>query len=193
MDRPRVAAPARQRAGVRAAVVRPMTRRRSVLAAIALVNMAIAGVAAWYGSGPVTVAAGACIIAYFAIVPMWASGWFGIRSAFAVAFAIQIGFIAAYRWDVPPGPDSPGLLVLCLLAVISLYRLIEYAVAARVPRAEMLDLRFPLKDGLYAVGQGGNGAAINHHASSRQQRFALDMLKADGDITGAPVLSPCSG
>lgn len=170
-----------------------MTRRRWILAASALINMAVAGVAGWYGSGPVTLVAGACIIAYLAIVPMWGSGWFGIRSAFVAAFAVETAAIAAHTWGVAPGSDSPGLPVLCLLAILSLYRLLTYALAARAPRVDMLDLRFPLKDGLYAVGQGGNGAAINHHVSSRRQRFALDILKADADISGAPVLSPCDG
>lgn len=155
--------------------------------------MVITGVAAWYGSGPVTLVAGACIIAYLAIVPMWASGWFGIRGAFVAAFAIEIAVIAAHTWGVAPGSGSPGLPALCVLALFALYVLLKCAAAARMPHGDMLDLRFPLKDGLYAVGQGGNGAAINHHASSRQQRFALDILKADAGITGAPVLSPCSG
>ncbi len=155
--------------------------------------MVLTGVAAWYGSGPVTLVTGACIIAYLAIAPMWASGWFGLRGAFVAAFAIEIAVIAAHTWGVAPGSGPLGLPLLCVLALFALYVLLKCAVAARVPRGEMLDLRFPLKDGLYAVGQGGNGAAINHHASSRQQRFALDIVKADGDITGAPVLAPCSG
>jgi murein DD-endopeptidase MepM/ murein hydrolase activator NlpD len=155
--------------------------------------MAATGVAAWDGSGPVTLAAGACMVAFLAIFPMWASGWFGLRGAFVAAFAVEVVVISIHTWGVAAGSGAPGIPTLCVFALFAIYLLLKCAAAARAPRGEMLDLRFPLKDGLYAVGQGGNGAPINHHASSRQQRFALDILKADGDISGAPVLSPCSG
>lgn len=168
-----------------------MTKRRLILLAMTIVIMAMTGVAAWYGSGPVTLAAGTCIVAYVALVPMWACGWASVRGACIAALALEVAVIGALTWHTPPGTGAPGLPAVCALAAFSLYALARWAAASRPPR-EALDLRFPLKDGVYAVGQGG-GAAINHHAASRQQRFALDIVKAGDDITGAPVLSPCSG
>lgn len=169
-----------------------MTKRRVILLAMTLVIMTMTGVAAWYGSGPVTLAAGACIVAYVALVPMWACGWAGLRGVCIAAFALEIALLSALTWHTSPGGGASGLPALCALAIFSLYALARWAAALRTPEGT-LDLHFPLKDGFYAVGQGGNGAAINHHAASRQQRFALDIVKAGGDITGAPVLSPCSG
>jgi len=187
-----VASPARERGGVRTAILDFVTKRHLILLAVTFVIMAMTGVAAWYGSGPVTLAAGACIVAYLALVPMWATGWASVRGVCIAAFALEVSVIAGLTWHTAPGTGAPGLPALCALAVFSLYALARWAAALRAPR-ETLDLSFPLKDGFYAVGQGGDGASINHHAASRQQRFALDIVKANGDIAGVPVLSPCSG
>ncbi len=70
-------------------------------------------------------------------------------------------------------------------------------------------LTFPLRDGWYYVGQGGNSTLINYHNASRTQRYALDVseLNAMGArawgiapkaldryaIYGATVHSPCDG
>jgi hypothetical protein len=40
-----------------------------------------------------------------------------------------------------------------------------------------IQLFFPLKKGIYYVGQGGNSPAINYHNASLAQRYALDIVK----------------
>lgn len=72
---------------------------------------------------------------------------------------------------------------------------------------EGLDVAFPLKDGTYYVGQGGNHVQMNYHHAYRPQQYALDIVKlnrlgarASGfypkeleryAIYGDPLYSPC--
>jgi hypothetical protein len=77
------------------------------------------------------------------------------------------------------------------------------------PSHEPVALRFPLRDGWFMVGQGGDSSLVNYHNSYPAQRFALDVsalnqfgFRADGilptelaqyEIFGKLVVSPCNG
>lgn len=77
------------------------------------------------------------------------------------------------------------------------------------PSGETVALRFPLREGWFMVGQGGDSTLINYHNSHPTQRYALDIsalnrfgFRADGilpaefdryEIFGKPVVSPCDG
>lgn len=77
------------------------------------------------------------------------------------------------------------------------------------PSREPVRLAFPLKDGAYVVGQGGNSPLINYHNAHPSQTYALDILglsafgaRAAGiypaevsryAIFGHTVHSPCDG
>lgn len=70
-------------------------------------------------------------------------------------------------------------------------------------------LEFPLRDGAYYVGQGGNNPLINYHNTHPSQKYALDILAIDRwgrraagwypaeldkyVMFGRPVYSPCDG
>lgn len=72
-----------------------------------------------------------------------------------------------------------------------------------------VQLTFPLQNGIYYVGQGGNSSTINHHHPNRAQRYALDIVKLNRfgtrtrglypqeltkyAIFGEPLYSPCNG
>jgi hypothetical protein len=74
---------------------------------------------------------------------------------------------------------------------------------------QAVELEFPLRDGWFYVGQGGNATILNYHNSLRSQRYALDIvglndlgMRARGlnatdlssyAIYGVPVYSPCDG
>jgi Peptidase family M23 len=74
---------------------------------------------------------------------------------------------------------------------------------------EAVALAFPLRDGWFMVGQGGDSTLINYHNSHPTQRYALDIsalnpfgFRASGilptdldryEIFGKPVVSPCDG
>jgi len=42
---------------------------------------------------------------------------------------------------------------------------------------EAIDLQFPLQDGTYYIGQGGNHLLMNNHQNAPPQKYALDILK----------------
>jgi hypothetical protein len=81
--------------------------------------------------------------------------------------------------------------------------------AGFLPDPEPVALQFPLRDGWFMVGQGGDSPLINHHNRHPAQRFALDItalnrfgFRANGilpteldryAIFGKPVVSPCDG
>ena len=71
-----------------------------------------------------------------------------------------------------------------------------------------MNLAYPLRNGVYYVGGGGNSRWINNHQASPPQDYALDILRLNvlgkmsiGDqsdlqryaIFGTPLYSPCSG
>ncbi len=74
---------------------------------------------------------------------------------------------------------------------------------------EPIELQFPLQDGAYYIGQGGNHEQINHHQQVEAQQYALDIMKLNAfqtrakgiypkdlekyEIYGEPLYSPCSG
>jgi hypothetical protein len=74
---------------------------------------------------------------------------------------------------------------------------------------EPVQLSFPLKNGTYYIGHGGNSSAINYHNDNPAQRYALDIVKlnilgtrANGlyprsltnyVIFGETLYSPCDG
>lgn len=84
-----------------------------------------------------------------------------------------------------------------------------FAVKGLVVPRESIDLRFPLDEGLYAVGQGGSSAILNYHQGVSNQAYALDiselgplLMRARGlfprdpakyKIFGDTVFAPCDG
>lgn len=74
---------------------------------------------------------------------------------------------------------------------------------------EAIELTFPLKNGTYYVGQGGNHAQMNYHQVAPPQKYALDIVKINTFgarakglypkslekyyIYGDELLSPCTG
>lgn len=51
------------------------------------------------------------------------------------------------------------------------------ALVGRVAGDEPIVLQFPMREGLFYVGQGGSTPAINYHVINRTQRYALDLVK----------------
>ncbi len=55
---------------------------------------------------------------------------------------------------------------------------------------ESIQLAFPLKNGTYYIGQGGNSPAINYHNVNSIQQYALDITKLNALGTRASGLYP---
>jgi len=103
------------------------------------------------------------------------------------------------------GPSAFVDVVLVAVAAV----LVGLALPGYFFSEEPVELAFPLKDGAYVVGQGGNSPILNYHNVYESQKYALDIaaLNAWGaraaglypsDVTryaifGHTVYSPCDG
>lgn len=74
---------------------------------------------------------------------------------------------------------------------------------------ESVQLEFPLHDGRYYIGQGGNNFLINAHKTNAAQKFALDIVELNSlglrvqgiypseldryEIFGETIYRPCDG
>src|SRR5690625_90691 len=101
---------------------------------------------------------------------------------------------------------SVGMYVF-LIIIFGLYNI--FVISSYTVDEETIELEFPLKDGTYYVGQGGNHAQMNHHHLHAPQKFALDIVKLNQygaravgfnpenlnkyEIFGAKLYSPCNG
>ncbi|WP_346655540.1 M23 family metallopeptidase [Lysinibacillus sphaericus] len=82
---------------------------------------------------------------------------------------------------------SIGIYILLIL-VFGMYNALvvkSYTVAEKG-----IELSFPLKNGTYYVGQGGNQVAMNYHQAHPGQKYALDILKLNTIGTRASGLYP---
>ncbi|WP_261134484.1 M23 family metallopeptidase [Bacillus sp. Marseille-Q3570] len=94
-----------------------------------------------------------------------------------------------------------------LLVVFGMYNVLVFSGYSTDEQA--IELDFPLKNGVYYIGQGGNHVQINYHNEYPPQRYALDIVelnpfgaRASGiypkqldkyDVFGDELYSPCSG
>ncbi|MBS4189718.1 M23 family metallopeptidase [Bacillus sp. FJAT-49705] len=82
---------------------------------------------------------------------------------------------------------SIGIYVVLLL-VFGTYN--AFIVKSYTVDEKGIELTFPLKNGTYYVGQGGNQVLMNYHNSHPAQKYALDILKLNTLGTRAKGLYP---
>lgn len=94
-----------------------------------------------------------------------------------------------------------------LLLVFGLYNV--WTFSGYTTQNQAIELDFPLKNGVYYVGQGGNHVQINYHNAHLEQQYALDIVKLNKFgvraagiypkeldkyvIYGDELTSPCTG
>lgn len=157
----------------------------------------------------------ACTIGLWAVLP-----WYTALILLAVQMAIALSQLRAVRrlpWRAPrwSWPSIAGRASLALVTIAAF----AMAIAARRPPAHtIVDLRFPLGDGVYYLAAGGSTQLLNPHlmtltgdrfAAFRGQSYGVDLVKLGpfglrasgplpGDparyaIYGEPVFAPCAG
>lgn len=117
--------------------------------------------------------------------------------------AKALPMLIKYKWR-----QKGALCFYVVLALVfGLYNV--WTLSGYSTKEEGIELDFPLKDGVYYIGQGGNHVSINYHHVHPSQRYAVDVVKlnafglrADGIypeqldkyvIYGDTLYSPCSG
>lgn len=128
--------------------------------------------------------------------------WLGL---YVVAMATSYGRHRGVPFRLQGGVRTwSDAFTLALFLAIGGYALTGLAIDEPAVRLE-----FPLRDGVYLVGQGGNNPLVNYHNVHPEQKYALDIAAidvwgrrssgiypADLDkyvIYGKPLYSPCDG
>ncbi|MCR8915068.1 hypothetical protein FDP08_17985 [Marinobacter panjinensis] len=122
-------------------------------------------------------------------------------------------FLMRHLSALPVWPAWRPVAILSLgfnIAVLAALLVPAWSVlGAANPGAEPVELRWPLIEGQYRVGQGGNSHVMNHHYGIDAQHHAIDVVRTvrfglrthemvpdvleDYGIWNAPVAAPCSG
>lgn len=155
----------------------------------------------------------ALFIVWICVAGPWS--WFGYYLRYVLLVIVLIVSIVSWRKvrNYPflakyKGHRLFSMLVHGILIVVfGLYLVFVAHSFSTVDRP--IALSFPLKNGIYYVGQGGNHVLMNYHHAHPAQRYALDILqlnrlglRAQGfypdelekyEIYGAKLYSPCSG
>ncbi|MEE4207995.1 MAG: peptidoglycan DD-metalloendopeptidase family protein [Parvularcula sp.] len=163
---------------------------------LCLMALAITGIGYSFFSTPWSV------YSYWSLVPLVGAGTIALAAG---AFKLTR---ASWSW---PGLIRSAASVVFLLGSAYFASFLVAAVGAMQKPKESLALAFPLKDGVFAVVQGGAAPPLqnkNGHASSPAQIYALDVVKLSsaghtmpgflqakpgGPSAGIGVYAPCGG
>ena len=150
------------------------------------------------------------LMGFLTLIARW--DWLSIYLMYAwwalVIGAALGGLLAVRKRRWIEGETRTSLITTAIEPVISL-GLLGFASIGLFHAGAAVDLRFPLSDGRFIVGHGGNSTTLNYHNAHPTQRYALDILALDNlgrraagfqpkemeayVIYGAPVSSPCAG
>lgn len=117
----------------------------------------------------------------------------------ARALPVRVKFNRSQKWSI----GINGVLIL----VFGFYNVLVFN--GFTTQDQAIELEFPLKNGAYYVGQGGNNVQINYHNAHLKQQYALDIVKLNKMgvrtagiypkeldkyvIFGEELTSPCNG
>lgn len=143
--------------------------------------------------------------------------WLGYSLRYAIPAIILLAILVSWsihrRRSLPftPSVNWKEALGIAIHAVLLLYFgfFAASALSGQFYSGETIELEFPLGNGTYYVGNGGNNRLINPHLPHRGQEYALDIVKLgpmgartsrfvprtldEFHIFGEILLSPCDG
>jgi hypothetical protein len=150
-------------------------------------------------------------ILYMVLIGNWSWLSYYLRAALLIAYA-GVVFIVYRRQGTSPsarGPQWSWSTAGSLLVLLLFVGMVFFVLSGHFYAGEAVRLEFPLRDGVYYVGQGGNNVLLNYHNAYPPQRYAIDVLQLNAagvraigltpaDLTryviyGATVYSPCDG
>ncbi|KPP98022.1 M23 family metallopeptidase [Marinobacter sp. HL-58] len=143
---------------------------------------------------------------------IWLGGYWPWLFWAALAGSV-VWFLVRRMPLLPPRPAWRAGTILSLgfnLAVLAALSVPAWSVlGARDVDARPVALQWPLAEGQYRVGQGGNSHVMNHHYGIDAQHHAIDVVRVgrfglrthgvvpsaleDYQIWNSPVTAPCSG
>lgn len=129
----------------------------------------------------------------------------------AVAITVYAGWRRVRRFgnELPKGRVGSFSVLLNLVLTVTFAAQVGIGLSGYFTADEAIELNFPLKGGIYHVGQGGSTVLVNYHSSYAPQAYALDIgrlnrlgYRAAGlyprelekyEIFGDVLYSPCTG
>ncbi len=156
---------------------------------------------------------GGAFVLFLTIGGRW--DWFSIYLRYVPALLFVGAVVVGYRrvrhrpyFTGREGREWLGTGVMTLEALVAV-AIAVLGVSGHFYAEEPVRLAFPLQNGIYYVGQGGNSLVVNQHHPVRAQKFAVDVLELNGlgvraqgiyphereeyAIYGETVYSPCDG
>lgn len=156
---------------------------------------------------------GGAFALFLAVAGRW--DWFSIYLRYVPVLLFAATAIIGYR-RIRERPLFVGLkgkqwlgTGLAALETLVAVAIVVLSVVGQFYPEEPVRLSFPLQDGTYYVGQGGNSVVVNYHHPVEAQAFAADVTELDDlgvraggfypqdreqyAIFGEPVYSPCDG
>lgn len=153
-------------------------------------------------------------VAYMLALGRWDVVGVYLRYALILGYVVALlkSYVAvkSQPWLAPRelGPRWPAYLV--STAVLLFFGgVLAWVARGHAYDEQALELAFPLSDGWFFVGQGGNTKLLNYHNVLESQRYALDIVGLNDfgvrarlfdaqdlssySIYGRPVHSPCDG
>lgn len=125
----------------------------------------------------------------------------------AIYFSWQKTKDLPFRTSLSTGQKFTRGILIFLLLIFGFYNLNIFN--GYTTGDEAIDLAFPLKEGTYYVGHGGNSTQLNYHNAYEPQQYAIDIValnsfgfRANGlfpteldmyTIYGNTLSSPCAG
>lgn len=146
--------------------------------------------------------------------------WLGVYTRYLLPLFLLLALFRARKkfrelpWKPAGERKSRWFGIVVLGAVVAVFLLnfgndVANKVTARSYEGTPVHFAFPLRGRVFAVGNGGANAGINHHYDVPAQRYALDISalnrwgsRASGlypaendayEVFGAEVVSPCAG
>lgn len=93
-----------------------------------------------------------------------------------------------YHDRLKKGLRFSRIINITLLLIFSLYNL--FVISSFTTDDQAIELSFPLQEGTYYIGQGGNHPHMNYHNAYPDQKYALDIVKLNSIGTRAFGIYP---
>lgn len=111
--------------------------------------------------------------------------WIGYYFRYLLVVILIVTLVLSWRKirelplkvDYSSKQKMPMAVSIFFAAVFGAYNV--FAFTGYTTNETALELAFPLKEGTYFIGQGGNSTMLNYHQSYEPQQYALDILKVN--------------
>ena len=133
------------------------------------------------------------MVGFSYFVAPWATIGMPLRYVLPALLLAAIVVSIRRRPDPELKGDPPVRIMVKLLIAFFFAQVAIVALRGRQVPHGAVDVAFPLARGTYGVVHGGSSMAANTYYGRGATAFAVEVVKSDGPIANATVVSPCDG